>query len=90
MSNEPELLNNPHAPDVFADAAVGFFSFNGCMRITFEALRSDYRTNPANVDHVVIGRLVMPILAAKAMAETILNQIEAMQSESAAPTTAIQ
>jgi hypothetical protein len=38
MTNMPamELLDNPHAPDVFADSATGFFLLNGNIRITFE------------------------------------------------------
>jgi hypothetical protein len=81
MSNEPPLLHNPHTPDVFADSAVGFFTFNGCMRITFDSVRSDYRTNPANLDRAVIGRLVMPVAAAEAMAHAILQQVQQLKDE---------
>ena len=28
MSNGPNLLHNPHIPDMFADAATGIFTFN--------------------------------------------------------------
>ncbi|MFK0687977.1 hypothetical protein ACFX5Q_07200 [Mesorhizobium sp. IMUNJ 23033] len=77
-------LHNPHSPDVFADAATGFFTFNGNMRITFESIRSDYSQSPIEVDRVVIGRLVMPIGAAEEMAKSILSQIERSKAEPAA------
>ena len=32
-------LDNPHAPEVFADGVAGFFNFAGNIRITLEALR---------------------------------------------------
>ncbi|WP_394891005.1 hypothetical protein ACG873_06655 [Mesorhizobium sp. AaZ16] len=84
MSNGPVILHNPHSPDVFADAALGFFTFAGCMRITFETLRSDYSQSPANLDRVVIGRLVMPLAGAEDMAKGILRQIENLKTEQAA------
>jgi hypothetical protein len=38
------FLDNPHSPDVFVDAAAGFFNFNGSIRITFESLRVNHAT----------------------------------------------
>lgn len=70
-----KVLNDPHSPEVFADAALGFFSFNGNMRITFEAVRPDHSTTPNSLDRVVIGRVVMPIVAAEAMANSILEHV---------------
>lgn len=70
-----KLLNNPHAPDLFADGATGYLSLNGNMRITFEAVRSDYSTNPHALDRVVVGLVVMPIAAAEAMANAILQHV---------------
>lgn len=81
MTSGPNLLHNPHSPDVFADAASGFFTFNGCMRITFESFRSDYSQSPVVADRIVIGRLVMPVGAAEAMARGVLDQIERMRAD---------
>ena len=90
MNAGPNLVHNPHSADVFADSAVGFFTFNGCMRITFESVRSNYTATPPTLDNVVIGRLVMPVPAAKAMAESILSQIQQMQAEPQPPSVSVQ
>ncbi|UVC09854.1 hypothetical protein IHQ71_04365 [Rhizobium sp. TH2] len=90
MTTAPPLLNNPNAPDVFADSAVGFFNFNGNMRITFEAVHSDYTTNPPGIDRVVIGRLVMPVAAAEAMARSVLDLVEKMKAEPGPITVSVQ
>lgn len=81
----PKIINNPLSPDVFADAAIGFFTFNGNMRITLESARSDYSTSPIEVDRVVIGRLVMPVDSAEAMAKAILDQIGRMRAGGETP-----
>lgn len=61
------------------------------MRVTFESVRSDYSTDPANLDRVTIGRLVMPIGAAEQMAKTILEQVERLKaSEEAEQNTILQ
>lgn len=68
----PHFVDNPHAPDVFADYATGFFTMNGSLRITFEAARVNHATAPGPINRVVIGRLVMPESAAESMARDIL------------------
>jgi len=40
------FLDNPHAPDVFADGWTGFFTFNGNIKITFESVRVNHVTSP--------------------------------------------
>lgn len=91
MTNSaPKFVHNPHSPDVFADAATGVLVFNGCMRVTFESVRSDYSTDPADTDRVVVGRLVMPMNAAEAMARLILSQIERVKAADTPPTDLIQ
>jgi len=70
------FIHNPHSPDVFADAAAGWFSFNGVMRITFESARVNHVASPGPVERVVVGRLVMPVAAAGAMARGLLQFIE--------------
>lgn len=77
MTDEVTFLDNPMAPDVFADAATGVFLYNGNMRVTFEAARVNHETSPGPINRVVIGRLVMPAVAAEQMALLILKQLEA-------------
>lgn len=76
MSNGPVFMDNPHAPDVYADAATGFFVFGGNMKITFESARVDHSASPGPINRVVIGRLVMPMAQAESLARGILDIIE--------------
>ena len=68
----PTLLDNPQAPDIFADASTGWFLHNGNIRITFESARISHLSNPGPLNRVVIGRLVMPVAAAEQMATELL------------------
>jgi hypothetical protein len=81
ISEAPDFVHNPHAPDVFADAATGFFLFNGSLRVTFESLRVDHTTSPGPLTRLVIGRLVMPAAAAETMAKEILSFLERMKAQ---------
>lgn len=80
MSNGPDFIDNPHAPDVFADTATGFFHFNGNMKITFESLRVEHSTSPGPIHRVVVGRLVMPIDAAEGFAKGLLDFIASQRA----------
>ena len=63
-----KFLDNPHAPEVFATNAAGFFHFNGNIIITLESARVDHATTPGPINRVVIARLVMPISSAQNLA----------------------
>src|SRR4051812_3685414 len=69
---EPEVsisfIDNPMAPDVFAEEAVGFFVHNGIVRIAFASARVNHVTSPGPINRVVIGRLVMSVSGAQALA----------------------
>jgi len=67
------FIDNPHAPDVFASAATGFFNLNGVIMITFEAPRVNHETTPGPINRVVIGRLVMPANGAYGLATGLFN-----------------
>lgn len=69
------FLDNPHAPDIFADAATGFFNVSGNIKITLECGRVNHVTSPGPVSRVVIGRLVMPITQAEGLARGLLDFI---------------
>ena len=81
----PSFLDNPHAPDVFADIATGFFNFNGNIRITFESLRVNHITSPGPVTRVAICRLFMPLAAAEAMAKGLLDFINQQRTQQNPP-----
>jgi hypothetical protein len=68
-----EFIDNPNAPDVFAAEAFGFFINAGNIHITFTTLRVNHSTSPGPVSRVVIGRLVMPIGGAQALASGLYD-----------------
>lgn len=82
------FINNPYGPEVFADAAAGWFNFNGVVRIAFEAARVNHVQTPGPIDRVVIGRLAMPIDAAENMARGLLAFIEQQKAGAGAPSNA--
>lgn len=84
-SNEAAFIDNAQAPEVFADAATGFFHFNGNIRTTFESVRVDHSTSPGPVHRVVIGRLTMPAAAAEAFARGLLDFIENQRAANSVP-----
>jgi hypothetical protein len=70
QGKQPKLgfIDNPHAPELFSTAATGFFVGEGCVHITFESVRVNHVTSPGPVNRVVIGRLIMPVAGAQALA----------------------
>jgi len=66
------LVADPHAPDMFADEAVGFFIHRGVIRVTFSTGRACHASNP-EVSRVVTGRLVMPAQAAGELAVELFD-----------------
>jgi hypothetical protein len=68
MPTAVNFIDNPLAPDVFADTAVGFTNFNGVVRIALASSRTHHASATGPVNQVVVGRLVMPILAAQNLA----------------------
>ena len=62
------FIDNPMAPDIYADEATGFHFVNGVVKITFSAARVNHVSSPGPVSRVVIGRLVMSIPAAQGLA----------------------
>src|SRR5436305_5224736 len=79
MSNSPlaaPRIDNPLAPEWFADEAAGALWHNGNLRVTLESVRANHAVQPAPLTRVIVGTLVMPIGAAEAMARLILAAIE--------------
>jgi hypothetical protein len=85
MANQTEsqkaFLDDPHAPEVFADGAAGWFYFNGNIRITFESVRCNHGSAPGPVTRVVIGRLVMSLVSAEEMCRGLLSFIESKKGQ---------
>jgi hypothetical protein len=79
------FIDNPHAPDVFADGVAGVFNFHGNIRITFESLRVNHTTAPGPVNRVVIGRLVMPMDVAERLARGLLDFITQQRTQQNPP-----
>ncbi|TWT11713.1 hypothetical protein [Reyranella sp. CPCC 100927] len=64
-----EFIGNVQAPDVFADGASGFHLFQSNVRVTLETVRASHVKGEENKSvRVVIGRLVMPVQGAQALA----------------------
>jgi hypothetical protein len=85
MTKMPEtppvnFIDNPHAPEVFADAGAGFFLANGNLRIALESARVNHRTSAGPINRVVIARVVMPAQAAESLARGILDFLERMRA----------
>jgi hypothetical protein len=79
------FVDNPHAPEVFADRAAGFLNFNGNIRIALESARVNHIATPGPVNRVIVGRLVMPIAEAEALARRLLDFIEQQRSQTPPP-----
>ena len=65
---EVRFLDDPRAPDIFASNATGFFHIGETVMITLEAAHVDHSTSPGPINRVVVGRLVMPLGGANALA----------------------
>ena len=65
---EVSFMDNPLAPDVFADEAVGFYFHQGVVKITFTSTRVNHVSSPGPVNRVVVGRLAMSAEGAQVLA----------------------
>jgi hypothetical protein len=81
----PPLIDNPLAPEFFADEATGFFIHQGNLSITFSSARVDHRSNPGPVSRVVVGRVVLPIAAAAGLAVGLYDFLKKMGIDPASP-----
>jgi hypothetical protein len=74
----PPLIDNPLAPEFFADEATGFFIHQANLSITFASARVDHRSDPGPVSRVVVGRVVLPIAAAAGLAVGLYDFLRKM------------
>jgi hypothetical protein len=88
MANMPAgqpspVVENLHAPEVFADLCVGAFLQNGALHITFASMRMDHGIEPNVSRPVVIARLVMPFGAADNMQRFLAGVIDQLKAQAA-------
>ena len=69
------LAENLFAPELFASEAAYFALGSGTLTITFTSFRFDNSSSPAVQRRVVIGRLVMPIAGAQALAAGLYDYL---------------
>jgi hypothetical protein len=81
----PPLVDNPTALEIFADEATGFFLHNGNLSITLSSARADHSSDPAPVSRVVVGRIVLPVNGALALALGLYDFLKRMGIDPAQP-----
>jgi hypothetical protein len=64
----PEVVDNPRAPEVYANDASFFATLRGVVTIVFTVDRFDYTVQPPHLRRVVVHRLVMPSRGAQNLA----------------------
>ena len=90
MANEPTndpkvppLVDNPGAPEIFADGPVGVSFDNGCIRLTFASFRLDHNHDPASTSRVVTCRVVLPAPGALALRELLVDFLGKLEAQAA-------
>ena len=71
-----KFVDHPHAPEVYASAATGFFVSNGNISITFESAKADHSESPGPVYRTVVTRVVIPAQAAQGLAIGLFDFLE--------------
>ena|ERR1041384_2853032 len=77
------ILDNPASGDVFTDGVIGVFLLNGNVHITLGSHRSDYSKQPNVFHDVVIGRVVMPFVAAENAVQFLGEFLTRMKQQAA-------
>ncbi len=67
VAEGPRLIDDPHAPEVFATSCCGFSIGQGHVTLTFESARCNHFDPKCGMSRVVVGRIVLPIQAAQAL-----------------------
>ena len=69
------LVENLTAPELFASEASFFALTAETASVTFTSFRWDNSTQPPSMKRVVVGRVVMPIAAAKALTASLYDYL---------------
>lgn len=80
------LVDNPHAPEVFASNASGFVNIDGSIVITLEARKSDFSGDSPKATRHVVGRLIMPASGAHALAVGLFDYLKSIGLDPSAGT----
>jgi hypothetical protein len=83
-ASELPFIDNPMAPDIYADEAAGLHFTNGVVKITLASARANHATSPSPVNRVAIGRLVLTMPAAQALAVGLFNFLKNQGVDSSA------
>jgi hypothetical protein len=76
------IVDNPSAPDLYADEAIGYLLTNNTVRITLASIKADHARSP-NTNHMVVtNRLVMPVTAAVNLHKLLGRMIDNMKKAS--------
>lgn len=67
------LVDNLHAPELYASEIAGFSVASGNIALTLASVRASWNDEGAPNRRVVVGRLVLPIPAAQALAIELYN-----------------
>jgi hypothetical protein len=71
----PPLVENVFAPEIFISEASFFSITSSNATITFTSHRWDNGTQPPLLKRIVVGRVVMPIAAAQALAVSLYDYL---------------
>lgn len=72
------LVDDPHAPEIFASDASGFLNISGSIVITLEATKSNYSGESPDLTRHVVGRLIMPAPSAHALASGLYAYLKSI------------
>jgi hypothetical protein len=75
----PAVIDDVHAPVIFADELVGAGTLQGNVNLTFAVVQYDHSQNPAKPYRKVCLRLVLPTNAVRAIAQ-LVNQAQGGQA----------
>ena len=70
------VVENLHAPEIFASDVPNFSIGNGVVTLTLASLRFDNAVAPAEKHLVTVGRVVLPIASARALATGLHSFLE--------------
>jgi hypothetical protein len=70
------VIENIHAPEVWASIATGFSNDGGAIKITFSSYRTTFPPNGPQAAMVEVGRLVMPLHGAIGLATGLYDYLK--------------
>ena len=86
----PPVVDDIHAPVVFADELVGAGSLQGNVSLAFAVVQHDHSQNPVKPYRKVCLRLVLPTTAVRAIAQLVGQATQAGQAAPVADKARVQ